>query len=137
MLRSCWCGTAIQDLLRQTCSVNFQGLSLAENPVILTLMVGVSVTIIPIATDRYRIWCDGTFGAYLWETLVTIAQELGRGSSRCRSLDLSSDSFLEEDNHDTSRSNPILAAHQIKFVLAQFVDMHGTAKTKAGSCLTF
>ena len=73
------CGTAIQDLLRQTCSVNFQGLSLVENPVILTLMVGVSVTIIPIATDRYRIWCDGTFGAYLWETLVTIAQELGGG----------------------------------------------------------
>lgn len=73
------CGTAIQDLLRQTCSVNFQALSLTEYPVILTLMVGVSVTIIPIAPDRYRIWCDGTFGAYLWETLVTIAQELGGG----------------------------------------------------------
>ena len=73
------CGTAIQDLLRQTCSVDFQALSLVNNPVILTLMVGVSVTIIPIASDRYRIWCDGTFGAYLWETLVTIAQELGGG----------------------------------------------------------
>ena len=73
------CGTAIQDLLRQTCSVDFQALSLVEHPVILTLMVGVSVTIIPIASDRYRIWCDGTFGAYLWETLVTIAQELGGG----------------------------------------------------------
>lgn len=73
------CGTAIQDLLRQTCSVDFQALSLVNNPVILTLMVGVSVTIIPIASDHYRIWCDGTFGAYLWETLVTIAQELGGG----------------------------------------------------------
>ncbi len=73
------CGTAIQELLRQTCSVDFQALSLAEHPVMLTLMVGVSVTVIPIATDRYRIWCDGTFGAYLWETLVTIAQELGGG----------------------------------------------------------
>ncbi|PSB21892.1 methylglutamate dehydrogenase [Phormidesmis priestleyi ULC007] len=73
------CGKAIQDLLRQTCSVNFQALSLAEHPVILTLMVGVSVTIIPILPDRYRIWCDGTFGAYLWETLLTIAQELGGG----------------------------------------------------------
>ncbi len=56
------CGTAIQNLLRQTCSVDFQGLSLVDNPVILT-------------------------------------------------------QFLE--------------AHQVKFVLAQFVDMHGTAKTKA------
>ena len=73
------CGTAIQDLLQQTCSVNFQALFLDEHPVILTLMVGVSVTVIPISPDRYRIWCDGTFGGYLWETLVTIAQELDGG----------------------------------------------------------
>ncbi len=73
------CGTAIPDLLRQTCSVDVQAFSLAEQPVILTLMVGVSVTMIPIASDRYRIWCDGTFGSYLWETLVTIVQELGGG----------------------------------------------------------
>ena len=73
------CGPAIQNLLRQTCSVDFQALALEDHPVILTLMVGVSVTIIPIAPDRYRIWCDGTFGSYLWETLVTIAQELGGG----------------------------------------------------------
>lgn len=73
------CGTAIQDLLQQTCSVHFQSFSLEEHPVILTLMVGVSVTVIPIAPDRYRIWCDGTFGAYLWETLEAIVYELGGG----------------------------------------------------------
>ncbi len=73
------CGTAISNLLQQTCSVHFQSFSLDQHPVILTLMVGVSVTIIPIAPDQYRIWCDGTFGAYLWETLGAIVQELGGG----------------------------------------------------------
>ena len=27
----------------------------------------------------YRIWCDGTYGIYLWETLADIATELGGG----------------------------------------------------------
>ena len=76
-------GRAVPDLLRQTCSVNFQALDLAEQPVVLTSMIGVSIVVIP--GDRagrpfYRIWCDGTFGVYLWQTLVTIAQDLGGGT---------------------------------------------------------
>ncbi|KAM3095355.1 hypothetical protein ACKFKG_13610 [Phormidesmis sp. 146-35] len=67
-------GGNIHELLQQTCSVNFRALSLAENPVILTSMVGVSVTIIP--GESYRIWCDGTFGAYLWQTLEAIVEEM-------------------------------------------------------------
>lgn len=75
-------GRAVPDLLRQTCSVNFPALDLTEQPVVLTSMIGVSVVVIP--GDRagqpfYRIWCDGTFGVYLWQTLVTIAQDLGGG----------------------------------------------------------
>ncbi|MCU0533168.1 MAG: hypothetical protein MUD14_04635 [Hydrococcus sp. Prado102] len=69
------CGEAINELLLQTCNVNFQALS--ERSVILTSMVGVSVIVIP--GEIYRIWCDGTFGVYFWETLVAIAQELGGG----------------------------------------------------------
>ncbi len=73
-------GTQVNELLLQTCSFNFQALSIAERPVILTSMIGVSVTIIP--SDRqglpfYRIWCDRTFGEYLWQTLLAIARELG------------------------------------------------------------
>jgi sarcosine oxidase subunit gamma len=46
-------------------------------------MIGVAVTVIP--GDRngqpfYRIWCDGTFGTYFWQTLVEIATELGGGA---------------------------------------------------------
>ena len=26
-----------------------------------------------------RLWCDGTFGVYLWETLLNIIKELGGG----------------------------------------------------------
>ena len=69
------CGEAINELLLQTCNVNFQ--ALPERSVILTSMIGVSVIVIP--GEIYRIWCDGTFGAYFWSTLVAIAQELGGG----------------------------------------------------------
>lgn len=71
------CGEAIDDLMRQTCNVNFGALFLAEAPVVLTSMIGVSVTVIP--GEIYRIWCDGTFGVYFWQTLLEIAAEMGGG----------------------------------------------------------
>jgi sarcosine oxidase subunit gamma len=80
-------GPKAEELLLQTCSVDFAGLDLAARPAVLTSMVGVGVTVIaePDATMssghpwRYRIWCDGTFGAYLWQTLVEVARDLGGG----------------------------------------------------------
>lgn len=68
-------GTAVPDLLLQTCSVNFRALDLRDRPVILTSMAGVAVTVLPGVQQGipfYRIWCDGTFGAYLWRTLEAI-----------------------------------------------------------------
>jgi sarcosine oxidase subunit gamma len=73
------CGSRIHELLCQTCNINFRSLDLAEQPIILTSMIGVSVTIIP-GEQVYRMWCDGTFGAYVWRTLLEIAQELGGGA---------------------------------------------------------
>ncbi len=77
------CGADVNELLLQICSVNFRALSLVERPVVLTSMVGVTVTMIP--SDRngqpfYRLWCDGTFGVYLWQTLLAIVEELGGGA---------------------------------------------------------
>lgn len=72
-------GLQVNELLLQTCSFNFQALSITENPVILTSMAGVNVTVIPGVLQEqpfYRIWCDCTFGAYLWQTLKAIAIEL-------------------------------------------------------------
>ena len=75
-------GAAVNELLLQTCSVNLRTLPLAEHPVVLTSMVGVAVTIIPGERNGqsfYRLWCDGTFGTYLWRTLEAIVKELGGG----------------------------------------------------------
>ena len=76
-------GNRVNELLRQTCSFNFQALSLSDRPVILTSMIGVAVTVTPgdhNGQPFYRIWCDGTFGRYFWQTLVEIATELGGGA---------------------------------------------------------
>ena len=77
------CGAAVNELLLQTCSFNFRAASLVERPVILTMIVGVAAIVIPDRRNGqpfYRIWCDGTFGVYVWSTLLAIAQELGGGA---------------------------------------------------------
>jgi sarcosine oxidase subunit gamma len=74
------CGQAVNELLLQTCSFNFRALALSARPVILTSLIGVAVIIVPGEQNRfphYKIWCDGTFGMYLWQTLLEIAAELG------------------------------------------------------------
>lgn len=76
------CGEAIGELLLQTCNVNFRALDLATRPVVLTSMAGVAVTVLPgerLGRPYYRLWADGTYGVYLWETLAGIAAELGGG----------------------------------------------------------
>ncbi|WP_043289030.1 hypothetical protein [Paraburkholderia oxyphila] len=76
------CGEAIDELLLQTCNVNFRALDLATRPVVLTSMAGVAVTVLPgerLGRPYYRVWADGTYGVYLWETLGGIAAELGGG----------------------------------------------------------
>ncbi|MDR3055303.1 MAG: hypothetical protein LBU53_07870 [Zoogloeaceae bacterium] len=65
-------GSGLAELLLQTCAVNFAALNLAESPVVLTSMTGIGVTVIPGA-DSYRVWCDGTYGEALWETLHEVA----------------------------------------------------------------
>jgi sarcosine oxidase, subunit gamma len=82
-------GEALNELLLQVCNVNFSDLSLVESPVILTSVIGVAMTVIPGERDGlpfYRLWCDGTFGDYVWKTLLTIVEELGGsavGTEQC------------------------------------------------------
>lgn len=78
-------GRRLPELLLQTCSVNFAALDLGSAPVVLTSMVGVAVTILPgerNGVPDYLLWCDGSFGIYLWHTLSSIAVELGGGPVR-------------------------------------------------------
>lgn len=78
------CGSQVNDLLLQTCNVDFRSLDVDPEKVILTSMAGVGITILSTRSGCYRLWCDGTFGLYLWDTLVGIAEELGGG---CIGLD--------------------------------------------------
>lgn len=76
-------GTRVPELLRQTCSMNLAELDPEAKLLAMTSMVGVGATLVPLAVPAgvaWRIWCDGTYGAYLWKTLVGIAGELGGGA---------------------------------------------------------
>ncbi len=75
-------GALAQDVLLQTCNVNFAALDLSANPLIMTTIVGVAVTVFPQVEAgelRYRMACDPTFAPYLWTTLDGIARESGGG----------------------------------------------------------
>jgi sarcosine oxidase subunit gamma len=80
-------GSRVNELLVQTCNVNFQDLE--DQSVIMTLMIGVPVLVIRQKAARrpcHRIWCDPSFAPYLWNTLAGIAQELGGGPAGIRVL---------------------------------------------------
>jgi sarcosine oxidase subunit gamma len=63
--------------LAEVCNVDFAAQNAALKPVVMTLMAGVAVVVLSQATDtgtEYRIWCDPSFGSYLWETLASVAR---------------------------------------------------------------
>jgi sarcosine oxidase subunit gamma len=73
-------GTEALEVLVQACNVNFA--AVGDGALVMTSMAGVSVLVIPHragAVPRLRIWCDPTFGPYLYRTLLAITEELGGG----------------------------------------------------------
>ena len=80
-------GPRANDLLLETCSVDFHELlAQASGPtagsLALTSMVGVAVTVAvrrAASHVEYEIWCDPSFGPYLWTTLVEVAESLHGG----------------------------------------------------------
>ena len=86
-------GDAVYDLLAQTCSINVRALVQAEQPVVITSMIGVAVTLIPderASQPFYRLWCDRTFSDYVRRTLLDIITELDGGIA-------DSDSLIDSD----------------------------------------
>ena len=76
-------GERLHDLLVQTCNVNFKACAPGARTVIMTSMAGVSVSALWDQSQGralMRIWCDGTYGPYLWETLLEIARAEGGGA---------------------------------------------------------
>jgi len=75
-------GPQAGDVFAQTCNVDFAALDVAERPLIMTLIVGVAVTVFPQVQERgveYRMVCDPTFAPWLWSTLAEIVVEAGGG----------------------------------------------------------
>lgn len=73
-------GEGALDALAQVCNVNFAALDLRTRPVVMTLLIGVSVLIIPYSPDgdvQYRIWCDPTFGSYIEESVAGVVVDCG------------------------------------------------------------
>jgi sarcosine oxidase subunit gamma len=76
-------GAPLNDLLLESCSVNFRAFDLAHRPVVLTSMVGIGVTVLPGEEGGlpcYRLWCDSTYGDWFLETLSGIAGDLTQRS---------------------------------------------------------
>jgi sarcosine oxidase subunit gamma len=75
-------GARLNELFVQTCNVDLSSIDAASGRVVLTQMVGVSVTLLAQwlhGRPVWRLWADATFGPYLWDTLVGIARELEGG----------------------------------------------------------
>jgi sarcosine oxidase subunit gamma len=70
-------GTRSTDVLLQTCGYDFR----QPGPkLVMTRVAGVSASILHRTMNNvgtFQLWVDGTYGAYLWETLLGIVRELG------------------------------------------------------------
>ena len=70
-------GSESLTLLAQVCSFNFRD---AGDALVMTQIAGVSCSVLRRRWQdwpAYQIWADGTYGPYLWTTLLGIVRELG------------------------------------------------------------
>jgi sarcosine oxidase subunit gamma len=76
-------GSDVLNLFSELCSLDLREKSLAAKDLIMTQVAGISATVIRQTLNGesvYRVWCDGTYGPYMWEVLIEIATELGGGA---------------------------------------------------------
>jgi sarcosine oxidase subunit gamma len=71
-------GMRALEVLAQMCSIDFR--TAPRGRLVLTRAAGISCGILPEALGDvlcFRLWVDGGYAVYFWETLVEIAEELG------------------------------------------------------------
>ena len=76
-------GNQVHRLFEQICSIDLTCLEGNDRVVAMTMLAGISATVICTSiggTTCYRLWCDPTYAVYLWDTLFTLATELGGGA---------------------------------------------------------
>ncbi|WP_438970679.1 sarcosine oxidase subunit gamma [Methylophaga sp.] len=75
-------GELTSTLFSEVCAIDLSGDALEDNRLVMTVIAGVSATMLKQELNGqavYRIWCDGTYGPYVWKTLLGIIEELGGG----------------------------------------------------------
>ena len=75
-------GELTSALFSEVCAIDLDGGALESNRLVMTIIAGVSATMLKQTWNNqpvYRIWCDGTYGPYLWKTLLGITEEYGGG----------------------------------------------------------
>lgn len=76
-------GQHVLSLLAELCSLDLGPKSLGNQQLFMTQVAGISATVLRQTLngeDVYRLWCDGTYGAYMWDTLIEIAEEFDGGA---------------------------------------------------------
>jgi sarcosine oxidase subunit gamma len=103
-------GARAERVLAQTTSFDFRNLCRDASEAVLTLMAGVSVLVLGYAlggSPRYRIWCDPSFGPYLYRTLLGIVREEGGSATGLSTaLGLSQEPGVSPEAAPLDRSPP-------------------------------
>lgn len=76
-------GSEVLNMLSELCMLDLRDSALASNTVVMTQVAGISATLLRQqlkGKQVYRIWCDGTYGPYMWDMLLEIARELEGGA---------------------------------------------------------
>lgn len=76
-------GSKVLNLLSELCLLDLRDKALPVNGLVMTQVAGISATLLRQQLEGrqvYRLWCDGTYGAYMWDVLLEIAGELGGGA---------------------------------------------------------
>lgn len=76
-------GNHIQPLFAEICEIDLVAELATENRLVMTIIAGVSATLLSQTLNGeriYRLWCDGTYGPYLWKTLLNIIEQAGGGA---------------------------------------------------------
>lgn len=72
-------GSEVLNLLSEVCSLDLRESALLANKLVMTQVAGISATVLWQSINSetiYRLWCDGTYGAYMKHALLEITAEL-------------------------------------------------------------
>ncbi|MBC7788104.1 MAG: sarcosine oxidase subunit gamma [Methylophilaceae bacterium] len=76
-------GSEVLNMLSELCMLDLRDSALASNTLVMTQLASISAILLRHQLNGeqvYRVWCDGTYGAYMWNMLLEVARELGGGA---------------------------------------------------------